>query len=140
MKVINGNGLILGRVATYAAKAALLGQKVFLVNAENIVISGNRKSIMEEQHSLAQRRGKPDKGIFYQRQPDRFVRRVIKKMMPPTPRGAAAIKNVRCYIGVPEELKKTQMEILEGASSEKIQTLKYITIGQICKEMGGTWH
>ncbi|MEM4704878.1 MAG: uL13 family ribosomal protein, partial [Candidatus Bathyarchaeia archaeon] len=38
--VINADGLILGRMATYVAKRLLKGESIIIVNAEKAVLSG----------------------------------------------------------------------------------------------------
>ena len=45
--IIDANNLILGRLGTYAAKKALLGEKIDIVNCESCVITGNRKKIFD---------------------------------------------------------------------------------------------
>ena len=45
MKIIDASGLILGRLASYAAKLALSGEKITVVNCEKAVISGARKKL-----------------------------------------------------------------------------------------------
>ena len=46
--IIDASDMILGRLATYVAKKALLGEKVDIVNCEKAVITGNKKSIFEK--------------------------------------------------------------------------------------------
>jgi len=46
MKIIDGNNLILGRVASYVAKAAILGDKIAIVNTDKLVMSGSRSFII----------------------------------------------------------------------------------------------
>ena len=44
MKIYNGEGMILGRLAAIAAKEALLGEEVKVVNCEKVIISGKRSN------------------------------------------------------------------------------------------------
>ena len=46
--IIDASDMILGRLATYVAKKALLGEKVDIVNCEKAVITGNKKSVFEK--------------------------------------------------------------------------------------------
>src|SRR3989344_8835016 len=131
MKIIDGNNLILGRVASYVAKAAILGEKISIVNTDKLVMSGSRAFIIPDQRLTQDRRGRPNKGVFYQRQPDRFVKRVIRRMVPTSPRGRIAFKKIHCHIGIPDELKSKPMETIKSAHADKLQT-KYMTIGEIC--------
>ena len=45
MKVIDGTNAVLGRLASYAAKQALQGEEIAIVNSEQIIITGNKKNI-----------------------------------------------------------------------------------------------
>ena len=48
MKVIDSEGLILGRLATQTAKMLLEGEEVVILNAEKAVVSGSPRMIMKE--------------------------------------------------------------------------------------------
>jgi large subunit ribosomal protein L13 len=139
MKLIDGDRMILGRIASFVAKAAILGDNVAVVNCDKIVITGGRRSILEKQRSISKRRGKPNKGIFYERRPDYFVQKTIKRMFSQNSRGQTAFKRVKCYISTPEKYKDLNAELVKHADIKKIPNLKYITIGEICKTMGGKW-
>ena len=47
--IIDASNLVLGRLASFAAKRALQGDEVIVFNAENAVISGTKANIVEEQ-------------------------------------------------------------------------------------------
>ena len=44
--VINGDGLILGRLASIVAQRALAGEEIAIVNVENAIISGSRARVL----------------------------------------------------------------------------------------------
>ena len=46
--VIDAANAPLGRVASFAAKKALLGNSVFIVNCNESIISGRKRSIIDE--------------------------------------------------------------------------------------------
>ena len=46
--VIDADGLVLGRMASVVAKRLLAGETIDLVNAQNIVISGNKVKLVKE--------------------------------------------------------------------------------------------
>ena len=134
--IIDGKNLIMGRVCTVAAKKALLGEKVDIVNCEHIIITGNRA------HILSEYKRRKDMGTYVgphlNRVPDRFVRRTVRGMLPyKQPRGMAALKRVMCYRGVPEGFKDKKMETLPEANVSKMANLKYVTVGDVCKHLGG---
>ena len=79
--IIDATNLIVGRFATQVAKKALLGESVDIVNCENAVISGKRDNIIGE-YMQKKQRGIPTKGPFISTLPDRFVKRIIRGMLP----------------------------------------------------------
>ena len=109
--IIDATDLILGRLAAFAAKKALLGEKVDVINCEKAIITGNPKTTFAHFKRKFDM-GAPLKGPYYPRMPDRIVRRVIRGMLPiRKTRGREAFDNVMCYIGVPEKLKDKTSEI-----------------------------
>lgn len=133
MIVIDAKNLILGRFATFAAKQALLGEEVRVINAEKAVISGKRATTLAEQNARANR-GNPVKGPFIPKMADRFVRRTIRGMLPHRqPKGAEAYKRILCYVGVPTEFKDITPTPLVSASVEKLPNVKFIAVEEIVK-------
>ena len=134
--IINAENLILGRVATVAAKKALLGEKVDIVNCEKAIMTGNKKSIFarfKEKREM----GQVFHGPYILRRPERFVKRAIRGMLPyKQSKGRAAFERIMCHVGVPEELKD-KMETIEKANVAKVSSLRFVTVDEICKSMGG---
>jgi large subunit ribosomal protein L13 len=138
--IIDANNRIIGRIASFAAKKALLGEKVDVVNCEKGVISGSREGVFAK-YKHKRELGGPRKGPFICRLPDRFVRRIIRGMLPmDRARGLEAYKRVMCYISVPEELKGKPCLEVPGANAEDLVTLKRVSIGEICRFLGGKWY
>jgi large subunit ribosomal protein L13 len=133
--VINADGLIIGRMASIIAKRLLKGEEIVIVNAEKAVVSGKRKSkLMEVKEFLEV--GYPEKGPFHYRRPDRIVRRTVRGMLPfKQPKGKQAYKQLKVFIGIPDELKDQKMETLAHARVEKL-THPYFTIGELAREIG----
>ena len=46
--IIDAKNLIVGRLSTFAAKKAMLGEKVDIVNCDLAVITGRKKWLIEE--------------------------------------------------------------------------------------------
>lgn len=134
---LDASNAILGRVAAYAAKQALLGNTIRVVHAEKAVVSGEKRATID----AAKRKrsmGVPRKGPFYSKLPDRYVRRVIRGMLPyKQPRGRAAYERVLCYIGLPEEFKADALVRVPGADASKLPNLKFISVARISEEFGG---
>ncbi len=131
--IINAKDLIVGRLASYAAKQALLGKKVDIINCEQAIISGKREFLVSH-HKQKFLRGNVFKGPFLSRSPDRVVRRIIRGMLPYKQyRGINAFRNVMCYIGIPESFKDKKPITLKKADISKLSNLNYITIRQLTK-------
>ena len=136
--IINASDMILGRLASYVAKKALLGEKVDVVNCEKAVLTGNKKSVLADYKRRNERGTRPTKGPFMPKMPDRFVRRCIRGMLPyKQEKGIKAFKRVMCYIEIPDEFKDKQIETIDDFNVSKVPSLKYVYIGEICKLMKG---
>lgn len=133
--IVDANNLILGRMATVAAKRLLQGEKVVILNAEKAVISGKRLSRVREAKEKLEI-GHPRKGPYFPRTPDRFVRRAIRGMLPrKKPRGKEAYKRLRVFIGVPREFEDQSVETIPEAKAEGLRC-PYITVGNLVREIG----
>src|SRR5512136_613792 len=134
--VIDADGLILGRLCTHVAKRLLNGEDIVVVNAEKAVVSGRRAQLLEF-YKHRRKRGKSHltKGPYYPRTADRIIKRSVRGMVEyRKPSGRAALKRLRVYLGVPEQLKKAKAETVEGA--KKPHLTKYIYLEEITKELG----
>jgi large subunit ribosomal protein L13 len=136
MIVVDGTGLVVGRVATFVAKQAILGETVRIINCEKMYITGSRTFLIEDTHRKRVQ-GTWAKGPFYFRRPDRFVRRIVRGMIPyRTARGSAAYKRVLCYVDAPEAFKNDKAITIEAAHVRNISNLKYVTVSELCRQMG----
>ncbi|MBI2148301.1 50S ribosomal protein L13 [Candidatus Woesearchaeota archaeon] len=134
--IIDGTNLILGRLASFAAKTALEGEFVIIVNSEKIVLTGIKKTLLkrfiEKQHM-----GHAYKGPFYPKMPDRIVKRTIRGMLPyKQERGMKAFKRIKCFMGLPESYKNQKLETIKGADYSKLKTLNFITVNDLAKSVG----
>ena len=134
--VVNGEGLILGRMCSKVAKRLLNGEQVIVVNAERIVISGKKKVKVAEGHKFLEVGGPPGQGPFHSRRPDRIVRKTVRGMVPwRQPKGKTAYKRLKVYLGVPEEFKDKKMETIEEANASKL-TGPHFTLGEFAVLIG----
>ena len=77
------------------------------------------------------------KGPFIPRMPDRFVRRMIRGMLPyKKDKGKNAYKRIMCYIGIPKELEGKDMAKIENGHISKVMNLNYVSVSEICKKLG----
>lgn len=138
IKVYDAENMILGRLASKVAKAALLGEFIAIVNAEKAIITGDKHTVIEafkQKHNIRTSYN-PRKGPFHERRPDKMVRKIIRGMLPwPRPRGKEAYKRIQVFIGVPEKLADTEMITLEGSRYHSLKQ-KYITVQDLSHELG----
>ncbi|MFC1727878.1 50S ribosomal protein L13 [Nanoarchaeota archaeon] len=133
--IIDATDLILGRMAAFVAKKALLGEKIDIVNCEKAVISGSKRDVLAKYKQRRERR--TINGPFFPKTSDRLVRRTVRGMLPyKQKKGGDAFKRVMCYIGIPASLSKEKIETIKTANSSKLPVLKYISIGEISKQIG----
>jgi large subunit ribosomal protein L13 len=133
--VIDGDGLVLGRMASIVAKRLLAGETIDIVNAEKIVISGDKESIIAREKEFLNVGGH-EKGPVHYRQPHRIVRQSIRGMLPyRKANGRTAYRKLKVHIGVPEELEGVEMEKMEQYHSSKLNR-RFVTIGEIAENIG----
>ena len=134
--IIDAKDAILGRLSSYVAKQILLGKKVDVINCEESVISGRKHAVIKEYVRRLHRKA-PGKGPFFYRKPDLFVKRAIRGMLPfKKARGKDAFKNIKCHIGIPENLKNEKILSVGTAGIEKLQSSDYLKVKYICKAVG----
>ncbi len=139
-RVIDADGHILGRLASHIAKMLLLHEKVIVVNAEKIIISGNRRKIIThyKERSNIHTHTNPTRGPFWPKRPDNFVRRTIRGMLPwKKARGRQAYRRLRVYEGIPEKLNLDE-STFETFSDASIDNLKgtFIEMSELSQEIG----
>lgn len=133
--IINAENLVLGRLSSLAAKKALVGEKVDIINSERSIIIGTKANILKKYHRK-RAMGRPHVGPFFPRRPDLIVKRTIRGMLPyKQEKGRKAFKNIKCYMNIPSSLKDKKAETFPSAQiSPKV--LKFITLKELSKELG----
>jgi len=137
--LIDASNHVLGRVASIVAKQALDGRKIVIVNAEKAVIAGRRQRILADARRKlkTKTRASQEKAPVHPRRPDMYFRRVIRGMLPwKKPRGKAAFRNVKVFIGVPDEYANKPLQRLPDADASKLRC-RYITVDELSREIGG---
>jgi large subunit ribosomal protein L13Ae len=102
--LIDAKGHLLGRLASYVAKELLNGQKIVLVRAEGINISGSlfRNKLKYMEFLRKTRNANPRRGHIHYRSPARMFWRTVRGMIPhKTARGEAALGRLKTFEGVP---------------------------------------
>ncbi len=136
---IDGSDLILGRLSSWIAKNVLSGERIVVVNAQDVLVTGNRSTLIKHHIQLRARatHTNPKRGPFYPRFPDRILRRTVRGMLPwKTTRGREAFRRIAAYIDIPDELKDVEFKTVDVAKGKTLK--KYITVGELSKNIGWT--
>lgn len=129
MKIIDGKNAVLGRLASYSAKQALLGEEIVILNCEKVIITGNRQNIIEKFQDKRKRIGSGQKGPKHSRLAYLIVKRSIRGMLSHrSGRGKEAFKRIKCYEGVPEQFKDAKKIV--GSKEKKA---KFIHVEEVTK-------
>jgi len=135
--IINGENLLLGRVASIVAKKSLEGEDIVIVNCEKMLVSGSKEYNLADA-KLVLELGEPRWGPFPQRRPAMFVKRVIRGMVPyRTLRGKEAMKRINCLNKMPKEYEGKEFAVLPKTDVSKLKINKYVSVGRMCQAMGG---
>ena len=138
--VVDATDHIAGRLASIVAKQLLEGNRVSIVNCENIMISGTRSNIIKEYREFLEISSilHPKHGPFHPRRPDTIITRMIRGMLPrKKPSGIEAHKRLRAYIGTPKELKSFEKIQFEKAKIRR-SSANYTTMADLGKTIGWT--
>ncbi len=129
--IVDATNLVLGRMASFVAKQALLGEKVDIVNCEKAVITGKKEVVFQKYKDQVER-GTPQWGPFLPKMPDRFVRRAIRGMLEyKKTRGKETFKRIMCYSGVPEVFAGKDLQSIASAQLVVKAGLSYMTVGEL---------
>ena len=138
--VVDGTNLIAGRLSSHVAKLLLKGNRVSIVNCEEIMISGTRSNIIKEYKDFLKIASiiHPDHGPFHPRRPDTIITRMIRGMLPrKKPSGITAHKRLRAYIGAPKQLKSLKKIQFDKAKITR-STANYTTMAELGRTIGWT--
>lgn len=126
--VFDGANVVLGRLASNVAKQALLGKNVVVINCEQVVVSGARKTTVKAYKEIRAKGGSSQKGPYFPTQPAMIVKRTIRGMLSHKEgRGAQAFKRIKCYEGTPKEFSEAKLEKMDKAPHMFSTSLKEIS-------------
>ncbi len=137
IEIIDGEGLILGRLASAVAKKLLTEKdtEIVIVNAERVVISGSKERTFKD-YKVKKDRGSKEQGPFFPKMPDRIVKRTIRGMLPyKQAKGRDAFSRLKVYLSIPEEYESAERGKVESASAERLSR-KYVTVGEVSEKLG----
>ncbi len=135
---VDATNQIAGRLCSKVAKLILSGKAVSVVNADKALISGARNAVITEwkQRLEIASRVNPIYGPIHPRRPDTILRRMVRGMVPRRkPKGPAAMKRLRVYIGIPEKFKAMQFTTFEDARATRPIPV-YVRVKELSKNLG----
>ena len=136
--IIDGEGLVLGRLASIVSKKLLEGEEITILNAEKIIISGTKDWAYAKYKQRIDRASisNPRRmGPKYPRRPDDIFRRTVRGMIPyKKPTGRDAFKSLKVYLGVPQEFEGQELVQVEEAVPQNIT--KSVELGKLSRLLG----
>ena len=124
--IIDGENGVLGRLASFAAKQALLGKKVDIVNCEKVIILGREVEIVARYKKNRARGGSGLAGPYIHSNPAKIMKSTIRNMLPfKKTRGRMALKRIKCYTGIPHEFNEKKM--IKAGRGKKGTTLNHVS-------------
>ncbi len=129
--IIDASNSVLGRLASFAAKQALLGRQVIILNCNNVLITGRKETIINDYRILFSKGGSSLKGPKIPKVPERIMKRTIRGMLSHKQwRGKKGLKRILCYNSVPEEYQNE-----EKISLSKKLKIKTITLQELVRNI-----
>ena len=139
--IINGQGHILGRLASVVSKQLLEGEEIVVLNAEKIMLTGNKDwayAKYKQRVDRASISNPRDLGPKYPRRPEDIFRRTVRGMLPmKKAKGKTAYKGLKAFVGVPAEYADAELTSVPEAEYKNIK--KGVELGEISKLLGATF-
>jgi large subunit ribosomal protein L13 len=126
MKIFDGQNAVLGRLASYAAKEALKGEEVAVLNCDLVRVSGNQANIQERFKQSRRRGGTIQRGPKISKLSYKIVKKTIRGMLPNhrIGRGREALKRIKCYSGVPPEFENSEKITFKDTKLKKFMNVE----------------
>ena len=121
--IIDAKNAALGRLASFAAKQALSGNKIVIINCDECIISGKPRSIILEYSDMRKKGGAIQRGPLFPKIPEKVVKRTIRGMLPyKKERGKDALKRIKCHDKIPVEYVERKM--IKAGKEKKGKSIK----------------
>ena len=137
--IVDAEGAVVGRLCTQIAKALQEGFKVYVVNAEKAVVSGEKKMVIEGYRvwlRIKTLRNPQKRSPRRPRSPQTIIKKTVKGMLPKNfLKGKEALRNLKVYVGIPKEFQGKEMVKLSSADASRLGR-DYITLGEVAKALG----
>ncbi len=130
--IVDGTNMVLGRLASNIAKKLMQGEEVHLINADRIVISGTRKTVVEKymQRRRLQNKATPEHSPKWPSLSHLLVRRMIRGMLPfKKAKGRTAFRKLKVYSGNPN--LKGELSQFEDAKNAGFR--RDVSVAELCR-------
>ncbi|MBS3091061.1 50S ribosomal protein L13 [Candidatus Pacearchaeota archaeon] len=131
--VLEGKNIILGRLCSFAAKQALLGKNIVIVNCNDVLVSGNRENILREYSRIRKLDTLNLRGPILPKVPEKIVKRTVRGMLSyKQARGYEAWKRVMCYNSLPTKYESAKKLVLKESSLEN-KNVKTMALKEVAR-------
>lgn len=131
--ILDAEGAVFGRLCSFAAKKALEGHEIIIINSEKAIISGNKADTIAKYLKIRRMGGRSSqKGPKYPKVPYIMLKRGIRGMLPDFKKGQGklAFSRVRCFNQFPEEYKNQKI-----IKSGKTKPNKFIELKELSQRI-----
>lgn len=127
--IIDAEGANFGRLCSYAAKQALGGNEIIIINSEKTIITGSKKDIIGKYNAKRNKGGHSRKGPRYSKFTFKMLKWGIKGMLPDHRWGTGkdALSRIKCYDGIPKEFEGKKMIKLKKKDYSRFIVLKELS-------------
>lgn len=134
--VIDARNLIYGRLASCVAEKILDGEEVVVLNAEQLIITGEKPKIFKDFKAKVDRGDiTKRKGPYYPRRADLLFKRCVRGMIPwQSTTGREAYRRLHVFVGSPKQFEDSEKVRPEEAN--RPIGAKFVTLGEVAGFLG----
>ncbi|MGI6589361.1 MAG: 50S ribosomal protein L13 [Candidatus Iainarchaeum sp.] len=140
MMIVDAKDNVAGRLASKVAKALINGERVTVINAQDLVMVGNKKSILEKFSTRVDGavKSNPHYGPKYDRIPSKIFRRMVRNMLPTKKRAKERIiKQLRVFNATAKGMDSKEVIVFEKLKFN--QRNNYMKLKDVALLLGGRW-
>jgi large subunit ribosomal protein L13 len=138
--IVDAKDNVAGRLASKVAKAIINGERVTVINSQDLVMVGNKKSILEKFTTRVDGavKSNPHYGPKYDRIPSKIFRRMVRNMLPTKKRAKERIiKQLRVFNTTAKGIDSKEAIIFEEIKFNHRNN--YIKLKDVALLLGGRW-
>ncbi|MEM0037730.1 MAG: 50S ribosomal protein L13 [Zestosphaera sp.] len=133
--IIDAEGAILGRLASSIAQLLKEGYRVYVVNAEKAVVSGDKRRVIEGYKvwlSIKTLRNPGKSSPRRPKNPVSIVKYTVRGMLPKTfNKGRSRLSRLKVFVGVPKEFEGRKMIKIPSSGIKRV-----VSVSEIAEALG----